>query len=126
MILSGWILPDMYEIKCPSCSAANCHTEVIKKYLNNIKTKDEIIYKEIMHEFYKLRSRKKVLDLEDFAVIKLGWIKILDFPIKIIFYSPESPVEILKNRYSKLGFYTIEMDEKQSMININIPSKELI
>ena len=126
MILSGWILPDMYEIKCPSCSDTNCHVEIIKRYLANIKRKDETTYQQIINDFYRLRARKKVLDLEDFAVIKLGWIKVLNHPIKIIFYSPESPLEILKSRYQKLGYSTIEMDEKQSVINISIPSHMLI
>ena len=126
MIMSGWILPDMNEIKCSSCSNSHCHLEIVKKYLANLKRRDETIYKEIMNEFYRLRSCKKVLDLEDFAVIKLGWFKVLNCPIRIVFYSPNSPLEILKCRYNKLGYSTIEMDEKQSVIHIHIPSQELI
>lgn len=126
MIMSGWILPDMNEIQCPSYSNSHCHLEAVKKYLANLKKRDETEYKEIMNEFYRLKARKKVLDLEDFAVIKLGWFKVLNYPIRIVFYSPNSPLEILKCRYNKLGYSTIEMDEKQSIINIHISSQELI
>ena len=126
MITSGWILPDMYEVKCESYSRTNNHLDVIKKYLNALRSKDFGNYAEIMKEFYKLRSRRKVNDLEDFAVIKLGWIKVINAPIRVVFYSPESPMELLISRYQKLSYTTIPLDEKLSIIHITIASRELI
>jgi len=126
MIISGWILPDMYEVKCDSYSTTNGHKGVVKRYLSKLKNKDYKCYVEIIHDFLKLRTRKKVLDIEDFAVVKLGWIKVINSPIKVIFYSPESPMELLVKRYSNIGYFPIPIDEKQSIINIFIPSKELI
>lgn len=126
MIMSGWILPDMYEVKCISYSHSKEHFEIVHKYLESLKEKNHTVYHEIMHEYYKLRTRKKILDLEDFAVIKLGWIKVINSPVKVVFYSPESPMELLIKRYSKLGYSTIPIEEKISIYNIFIPSKELI
>jgi len=126
MIMSGWILPDMYHVECKSCSHLKAHTQIVKRYLDNLKEKDFACYSEIMQEFFKLRTRKKVFDLEDFAVLKLGWIKIIDHPIKVVFYSNESPLELLIDRYKNLGYTTISCYEKQSIINICIPSQELI
>ena len=126
MIMSGWILPDMYEVKCESCSITNNHLDVIKKYLCTLKSKDFTHYTEIMHEFYKLRARRKITDLEDFAVVKLGWIKVINAPIRVIFYSPESPMELLVARYRKLNYTTIPLDERHSIIHIPIPSNTLI
>lgn len=126
MIMSGWILPDMHEVKCLSYSDSNSHKDVVKNYLLNLKTKDYITYIDILYEYYCMRTRRKVLDLEDFAVIKLGWIKVINSPIKVVFYSPEGPLELLIKHYSKLDYLTIPIDEKQSIINIKIPSKELI
>lgn len=126
MIMSGWILPDMYEVKCLSCSHNKEHLRIVETYLYNLKGKDHKCYLEILHEYFKLKSCKKVLDLEDFAVIKLGWIKIINSPIKVVFYSPESPMDLLVKRYTAIGFSSIAMDEKQNIINIYTPSKELI
>ena len=126
MIMSGWILPDMYGVECISCSHSKAHLQIVNKYLENLKSKDYPCYKEIMNEFFKLRTQRKVIDLEDFAVMKLGWVKIMDHPIKIIFYSPESPIEFLIHRYAKLGYTTISTFDKQSIINIYISSQELI
>lgn len=126
MIMSGWILPDMYSVKCNSCSNTKEHTKIIKRYLDNLKHKDYQIYQEIMQEFFKLRTGRKIIDLEDFAVMKLGWIKVIDFPIKIVFYSPESPIELLIERYKKIGYTTISTFDRQSIINVCISSQELI
>ena len=126
MIMSGWILPDLYEVKCLSCSSTNGHLEVVKEYLRNLKKRDHITYQEIMQQYYKARNAKRVLDLEDFAVLKLGWIKVINTPIKVIFYSPESPVELVIKRYEKVGYYPIRMDERQVIISVPIPSNELI
>ncbi len=126
MIMSGWILPDVYSVECKSCSQAKAHTQIVKRYLDNLKLKDYNCYKEIMQEFFKLRTRRKIIDLEDFAVMKLGWIKVIDFPIKIVFYSPESPIELLIERYKKIGYTTISTFDRQSIINVCIPSQELI
>ena len=126
MIMSGWILPDMYKIECKSCSSSNAHKQIVEKYLYNLKHKDYRSYKEIMQEFFKLRTGRKIIDIEDFAVMKLGWIKIINYPIKVVFYSPESPIELLIERYKKIGYTTISTFDRQSIINICIPSQELI
>lgn len=126
MITSGWILPDMYEVQCLSCSSSNGHMKIVKDYLSKLKEKDYSNYAEILHEYYRLRARRKVLDLEDFAVMKLGWIKVINTPIRVVFYSPESPLELLINRYAKIGYTPIATDEKQIIINIKISSQELI
>lgn len=126
MIMSGWILPDMYNVECKSCTHSKAHTQIVKKYLDNLKLKDYNCYKEMMQEFFKLRAGRKIIDLEDFAVMKLGWIKVLDHPIKIVFYSSESPVELLIERYKKIGYTTIATFDRQSIINVCIPSQELI
>ena len=126
MIMSGWILPDMYEVKCMSYSHSKEHLEIVQKYLEGLKRKNYTVYSEIMHEYYKLRTRRRIIDLEDFAVIKLGWIKVINSPIKLVFYSPESPMELLIRRYSKLGYTVIPIEEKISVYNVFIPSSELI
>ena len=126
MVMSGWVLPDMYNVECTSCSHTKAHTQIVKRYLENLKQKDYACYTEIMQEFFKLRTRKKVLDLEDFAVLKLGWVKIIDKPIKVVFYSSESPLELLIARYKNLDYAVIQSLERQSIINVCIPSQELI
>ena len=126
MIMSGWILPDMYEVKCPSCASSNGHKEVVKHYLERLKRKDYSRFSEVMNEYFKLRSRKKVMDIEDFVVIKLGWVKIINTPIKVVFYSTLSPIDFLISSYEKIGYSPIPIDEKQSLIHIPIPSRELI
>lgn len=126
MIMSGWILPDMYNVECMSCSHSKAHLQIVKKYLDNLKHKDYHCYKEIMKDFFKLRTGRKVIDLEDYAVMKLGWVKIIDHPIKIVFYSPESPIELLIHRYRKIGYTAISTFDRQGIINVCIPSQELI
>ena len=126
MIMSGWILPDVYNVECKSCSQTKAHTQIVKKYLDNLKHKDYYCYKQIMEDFFKLRTQRKIIDLEDFAVIKLGWIKIIDFPIKVVFFSAESPIELLVQRYVKLGYTAISTFDRQSIINVAVPSQELI
>lgn len=126
MIVSGWVLPDMYEVKCDSCSSFKAHLRIVKDYLAKLRIQDFNLYTEIMQEFFKLRLRRNVLDLEDFVVIKLGWIKVLNYPIKIIFYSPASPIAFLKTDYSKLGYTIIPVDDNRSIIHIDIPSNKLI
>ena len=126
MIMSGWILPDMYEVQCLSCSTINTHKEALKKYLLNLKKKSFSTYAEIIHEYYKLKAKKQVLDIEDFAVEKLGWIKIINTPVKIVFYSPNSPVEFIVQRYVKLNYHKIDMNQNISIFNVDIPSHELI
>lgn len=126
MIMSGWILPDMYNVACSSCSHSKEHTKIVKQYLDNLKLKDYNCYKEIMQDFFKLRTGRKIIDLEDFAVIKLGWIKIINNPIKIVFYSPESPMELLIERYKKIGYTSISTFDRQNIIHVCIPSQELI
>ena len=126
MIKSGWILPDMYEVECKSCSNVKLHLNIVKNYLDNLKKLDYACYKEVMQTYFKLRNQKKVLDLEDFAVLKLGWIKLIDQPIKVVFYSNESPLELLIARYKNLGYTPISSYEKQTIINICISSEQLI
>lgn len=126
MIMSGWILPDMYEVKCISCAPTNNHLDVLRNYLSSLRARDLYHYTEIMNEFYKLQATRKVSNLEDFAVTKLGWIKVMNAPIRVVFYSPSSPVELLVPRYKKLNYTLIPLDERFSIIHVSIPSHELI
>ena len=126
MITSGWILPDIYEIKCKSCSTINGHMEIVSRYLTALKSKDEGLFAKINYELEKMKNSKISIALDDFAVIKLGWIKINDSPIKIIFYTKNNPLEFLTHKYICLGYTLITLEENKPCIDIYIPSKELI
>lgn len=126
MIASGWILPDLYEIKCKSCSTTNGHIEVVKRYLDNLKKVDLVTYDKIVMAFHRESSGLPSLGLDDFAVIQLGWIKINDDPMKAIFYSDNTELEFTINRYLNAGYYPIVLESYRKQIYVDIPSKELI
>ncbi len=126
MIMSGWILPDSHAVECKTCSVSRNHLEIVRIYFANLKQKDYSCYESVMLEFFKLRTQKKVSDIEEFAIVKLGWVKIIDQPIKAIFYSSESPLEIISQSYSQFGYHPIPIYHDESIINICVPSEILI
>ena len=126
MISSGWILPDLYEIKCNSCSTVNGHIEVVKCYLEKLKLLDLKIYDKIAMAFYRDSSSLSSLALDDFAVIQLGWIKINAEPMKAIFYADNTELEFIVKRYLNIGYYPIELRTYRKQIVVDIPSNKII
>lgn len=126
MIFSGWILPDLYEVKCSSCSTVNGHIEVVKRYLDNLKEVDLKTYEKIAMAFYRESSSLPSLGLDDFAVMQLGWLKINDEPMKAIFYPDNTELEFTIKRYLNIGYYPIVLDSYRKQIEVDVPSKELI
>ncbi len=126
MILSGWILPDLYEVKCKSCSTLNGHIEVVKRYLENLKQKNITAYDKIMNEFNQLKLLHTYLSLDDFAVMRLGWIKINNDPINIIFYTEENELEFLVLKYINFGYFPVVLEKNKTVFTLNIPSEQLI
>ena len=126
MIMSGWILPDSHTVECKTCSVSRNHLEVVRTYFANLKKRDYACYESVMLDFFELRAQKKVSDIEEFAIIKLGWIKIIDQPIKAIFYSSQSPLEVLNKSYLRLGYHSIPIFQNENIINICVPSETLI
>ena len=94
MVLSGWILPDGSEIHCLSCSTLRGHINVIKKYLETNKNKDYD---------YTIDYQ-----LDDYAVKKMGWIKVINEPYKYVFYSGKDKYDICIH-YEKFGYTIIEI-----------------
>lgn len=125
MIMSGWILPDFYEVKCKSCSTFNGHIEVVKRYLDNLKLKDLYLYNKIIDEFHKLKYSPASIGLDDFSVIKLGWMKINNDPINIFFYANKD-LEWLAKKYILLGYSPVILEKKLPLIEVNIPSHKLV
>lgn len=126
MVLSGWILPDLYEVKCSSCSTVNGHIEVVKRYLDNLKEVDLKTYEKIVMAFYRESSSLPSLGLDDFAVVQLGWIKINNEPMKTIFYVNNTELEFTVKRYLNLGYYPIILESYRKQFLVNIPSNKLI
>jgi len=126
MIMSGWILPDLYEVKCRSCSTINGHIEVVKRYLDNLKEMDIKKYDKIVMSFYRESSSLPSLGLDDFAVMQLGWIKINDDPMKAIFYADNTELEFTIKRYLNIGYYPIVLNSYRKQIFVDIPSNKLI
>ena len=126
MIRSGWILPDLYEIKCSSCSTLNGHIEVVKRYLNALKERDIKTYNEITSQFYNDSSSFSALGLDDFAVMRLGWIKINNDPVNIIFYTDNTELSFFVKRYVNIGYTSVILTGNKPIITVDIPSKELI
>ena len=91
MILSGWILPDGSEIKCVSNSTLNGHIAVLKKYFNVTNSKD-------------LSS----IALDDYAITKLGWIKVINGYYKYVFYKGEDNYNMIKH-YEEFGYTLVEI-----------------
>jgi len=126
MLKSGWILPDMYEISCVSCSTFNGHIEIVKRYLQNLKAKDLISYNKIQNFLRQLQKDKPYLGLDDFAVIYLGWIKINNDPINIIFYTENHQLEFMIEKYRKFGYTLVTIEMSKFFFTLDIPSRELI
>lgn len=126
MINSGWILPDLYEVKCKSCSTLNGHVEVVKRYLENLKKQDEKSYNKIINAYHKEASSLPSIALDDFAVMQLNWIKINNDPIKIIFYTYNNDLDFIINRYINIGYYPIVLDSNRLCFLVDIPSSKLI
>ena len=126
MIMSGWILPDLYEVRCHSCSTLNGHIAVVKQYLNALKLKDVKNYNRIITAFEEEASVIPLLGLDDFAVIKLGWIKVNNEPVNILFCTDNCKLDFLIKRYTNLGFSLVVLKESRPTITIDIPSQELI
>ena len=126
MIMSGWILPDMHEVKCVSCSTLSGHIQIVKRYLNKLKERDIILYERIMLAFIKSHDLNRCEALDDFAVTNLGWIKILNEPINILFCSKNNELEFMTDKYIKLGYNLVVLENKAPFFEVDIPSKELI
>ena len=126
MLKSGWILPDFYEVKCKSCSTVNGHIDIVKRYLASLNEKDVALYEKIMYEFYKLKKSQDVLALDDFAVIKLGWIKVNDYPVNILFYARDEDTELMLKRHLDFGYEPVVLEKSLPIVSVYIPSKELI
>ena len=126
MLMSGWILPDLYEVKCKSCSTFNGHIQVVKHYLENLKQKNYKAYDKTMDIFYKLRNEQPYIELDDFAVICLGWIKVNNDPINIIFYSENNELEFYVKKYMNFGYTNIVLKRSRFVFKLNIPSEQLI
>ena len=126
MIISGWILQDLYEVKCKSCSTLNGHIDVVKRYLDNLKLKDRKTYDKIVTAFYNESAKLPTLGLDDFAVMKLGWIKVNNVPMNVIFYIDSEDSELATMRYLRIGYSSVVLDELRPIIPVYIASKELI
>lgn len=126
MILSGWILPDLFEIKCKSCSVFNGHIEIVKRYLENLKAKDYYLHLKIMTRFKTLQNTYPYIGLDDFAVKCLGWVKINNNPINIVFIAKSNDLSFYTKKYEKLGYEIVYLDADKHFFKVNIESKELI
>lgn len=126
MLISGWILPDLYEVKCKSRSTLNEHIEVVKRYLNNLKTKDISIYNKIMQTLDKAKKTHPYLELDDFAVMYLGWIKVNNYPMNIIFYVQQHKLEYIIQKHINFGYVPVVLEKPGSVFTTDIPSHELI
>ena len=119
MILSGWILPDYKEIRCKSYASNQEHIQIVKNYLDNLKQIEPRIYEAIFSESKKLNIPKDSLD--DIAVKILGWTKVNNEPIKVIFYLSGYLFDNVVIRYINLG-YTLIPSYNAPTIRISNPS----
>ena len=71
MIFSGWILPDLYEIPCVSCSTNKGHIQIVKSFLENLKKQDSHTFSKIQNKLDELTLTNPYLPLDDFAVVYL-------------------------------------------------------
>ena len=123
MILSGWILPDLYEIQCASCYSKKRHIQIVKRYLDKLKEKDFSTFEKITD---LLNEKKHFLSaIDDFAVIYLGWVKLIDLPEPFFFVAENSPLSFMTSRYEKLGYNITVLDSSIPLITPNISSKEI-
>jgi len=126
MIRTGWILPDFYEVPCRSCSTLNGHIEVVRRYLEALKKKEVKTHEKIIEAYKQERKKFPSLSLDDFAVQKLGWIKLNNEPMNIIFYSDNCDAELTIRRYINIGYYHILLNNSGKQIYVDIPSNKLI
>jgi len=122
MIMSGWILPDYTGVRCKSYANNKEHIRIVEKYLNNLKVAEPRIYEEIIEISKKMDLSQDKLD--DLAVKVLGWTKVNNEPIKIVYYLSGSLFENVIIRYINLGF-TIVPIYHLAPIKINRPSMYL-
>ena len=126
MILSGWILHDLYEVKCSSCSVINGHVQVVRNYLDKLYFCDKETYSKLMQLLDKLKDDCPFLSLDDFAVMAMGWIKINNRPINMVFYSNYNDLDYIIKRYVKIGYEAVVLQGCSQTIQSNIPSYKLI
>lgn len=126
MITSGWILPDMYEVSCKSCLDSSGHKQIVKQYLEQLKVKNYKLYIDIMILLFNQRKINAYLSIDDFAVSYLGWIKINNFPINMIFYSKNNPLEFLVQKYIDFGYKEVVLEKHSSIFEVPISSNLLI
>lgn len=119
MIMSGWILPDYTKVRCRSYANNKEHIQIVEKYLKNIQISEPHIYQEIVTASEKLNIPKDALD--DIAVKVLGWTKVNNEPMKLIFYLSGFLFENIIIRYINLG-YTIVPIYHSPVIRIPNPS----
>lgn len=125
MIFSGWILPDLYEIPCVSCSTNKGHIQIVKSFLENLKKQDSHTFSKIQNKLDELTLTNPYLPLDDFAVVYLGWIKVLNVPCNLIFIASNSPIRFLSARFARLDYNIILLNNDEKIILTNIPSKEI-
>ena len=101
MIFSGWILPNGDYICCESSSGAKEHIECVSHYLNKLRYENN-------KEYLRVIKEMSDISLDDFAVKKLGWIKVLNEPRRYVFYSRKNNIEYLKS-YEKYGYTLVEV-----------------
>lgn len=117
--MSGWILPDYTEIRCKSYANNKEHIQIVEQYLKNLKATEPRIYEEVLKISLNMNPPKSSLD--DIAVNVLGWTKVNNEPIKIIYYLSDSLFENVIIRYINLG-YTIVPIYHKAPIKIERPS----
>lgn len=126
MLVSGWILPDLYEVSCKSCSTLNGHIQIVERYLSNLKRKNIATYEKIANMLLKTRLEKPSLNLDDFAVTCLGWIKINNEPMNIVFCTENRKLDFLIQKYIDFGYSLVILERSTYFLHVCIPSKELI
>lgn len=125
MIMSGWILPDLYEVKCKSCSTSKGHIEIVKRYLANLKELDLKMYNNVINRLYNFYEHLPV-PLDDFAVTHLNWIKVINYPINIIFCIKNHDLDFLIENYISFGYSLVTLETHPDLLHIPIPSNKLI
>ena len=126
MILSGWILPDMYEVGCVSLSGSKEHIIIVEKYLSNLKYKDFRTYNTVISKLDDFNHTYNTICLDDFAIIYLGWIKLIYPYPKCIIYSYNEYTSYILNKYDKLGYTKLYISSTTTPVKISIPSKEIL
>ena len=123
MILSGWILPDLYEIQCASYYSKKGHIQIVTRYLDALKKHDYDTYQKV----YGLINGNTHIStsLDDFAVMRLGWVKLVDLPEPFLFVAANSPSYFMRSRYEKLGYNIMVLDNTLPLIEPNISSEEI-